>query len=103
MKRGAELALETIIVAIIVLVVLVVLIYIFVGKSTIFAKSTGQSCQERGGTCLLQADQNCDQWEPSRPVLVYAKGCVPKGSPVTGYDSDPSSSEVGKCCVELGK
>ena len=50
-KKGAELSLNVIIIAVIVLVVLIVLIVIFSGKTSIFAKITS-GCEARGGTCL---------------------------------------------------
>jgi flagellar basal body-associated protein FliL len=91
-KRGANLALEIIIIAVILLVVLVVMIYMFGSKASLFAKATGQSCQERGGQCLTDATQSCDEFTlGAKPVKIYAKGC------------NAGSSEVGACCVELGK
>jgi len=103
-KRGANLALEIIVIAIILLVVLVVMIYMFGSKASLFAKATGQSCQERNGECLGNSNKGCDEWTSgAKPVLVYAKGCIPDGNPPAGYRSDTSSSEVGACCVELGK
>ena len=50
-KKGVELSLNVIIIAVILLVVLVVMIVIFSGKTSIFAKTTS-GCEARGGTCL---------------------------------------------------
>jgi flagellar basal body-associated protein FliL len=103
-KRGANLALEIIVIAVILLVVLVVMIYMFGSKANLFAKATGQSCQERNGECLGNTEKSCDEWtNNAKPVKIYSKGCVPTGNPPAGYKSDSGSSEVGACCVELGK
>ena len=49
-KKGQELSLTVIIVAVIALVVLIVLIAIFTGKISAFTKKTG-TCRAAGGTC----------------------------------------------------
>ena len=58
-KKGVELSLQTVIVAVIVLIVLIVLIVIFLrGTGGFLSGSTG--CAERGGTCMSDA-QACIQ------------------------------------------
>ena len=53
-KKGQELSLTVIIVAVIALVVLVVLIAIFTGKIGTFTKKIG-TCRAAGGECVSQS------------------------------------------------
>lgn len=52
-KRGVELSIQVIIVAVLALVVLIVLIVIFTGKTTFLANQTTglTACESRGGSC----------------------------------------------------
>ena len=75
-KKGAEIALNVIIIAVIALLVLVVVIFIFSGRSAVFSKGVS-SCETIGGECL---DVSCLQATPPRPTL--AGDCqVPEGAP----------------------
>lgn len=49
-KKGVELALDVIIIAVIGLLVLVIILYIFGGKANIFSKGVSQ-CESLGGQC----------------------------------------------------
>ncbi|MFH0870019.1 MAG: hypothetical protein V1866_03100 [archaeon] len=54
-RRGAEMAMSTIVVIVLVLIVLVVLLYIF-GKSSGGFISGVTSCEDRGGSCQGSAE-----------------------------------------------
>ncbi len=62
-KKGVEMSLQVIIVAVLALIVLVVLIVIFTGKTTFLANQTTglTACESRGGKCTSNAieDQQC--------------------------------------------
>ena len=60
-KKGQELSLTVIIVAVIALVVLVVLIAIFTGKISTFTKKTG-TCRAAGGTCEVN-EKACGEFQ----------------------------------------
>ncbi len=49
-KSGAELTLNTVIIAIIVLIVLALLVYLVLNQFGVF--KTGTSCLNKGGTCV---------------------------------------------------
>lgn len=99
MKKGANLALEILIVAIILLVVMVIILYIFGSKASFFSKATNPSCQEKNGVCLGDTAKTCDQFTSgAKPIKTLAKGCVSTGA---GYQDSPSSSELGQCCIAL--
>ena len=60
-KKGQELSLTVIIVAVIALVVLVVLIAIFTGKIGTFTQKTG-TCRAAGGTCEA-LEKDCGEFQ----------------------------------------
>ena len=71
-KKGAEMSINVIIVAILALVVLAVLIFIFAGRSQIFSKSVSQTCKDQGGICpviITPGAQPCAEGT----YLAYAK------------------------------
>ena len=75
-KKGAELALNVVIIAAIALLVLAVLIFIFSSRASKFTQGVGD-CEFQGGTCsetrcLLQAkpeisNTNCADKDPTKP------------------------------------
>jgi flagellar basal body-associated protein FliL len=66
-KKGMELSLNTVIIAVILIIVLVVVVYIFVQRSNIFGKSLeGPTCNDRGGT-IKPVKEGC----PSDKYLIY--------------------------------
>ena len=84
-KKGMELSLSTIIVAIIGIIVLVVIAFLFVQRSSIFGKSLeGAPCDQRDGYCT---SAGCD----SDHYMVYTPGCI---DPKTG-------KEPGPCCLPI--
>ena len=76
-KKGVELSMNVIIIAVIALLVLVVLIFIFSGRTQIFAKGT-EACSTKQGTCI-------DSAEACPGPVVSALDC----------------SEGQKCCVRV--
>jgi len=86
-KKGAELSINVIIVAVIALVVLAVLIFIFSGRSQVFVKSVSMSCIEQGGECK-PANAPC----PENKYLVYARGCG-------DVDKNTNEKGLGPCCI----
>jgi hypothetical protein len=80
-KKGAELALNAIIIAVLALLVLLVMAFIFTGKTQIFSQGT-DACATKQGSCVDMAER-C-----SGPII-NAKDCA---------DKDPPQ----KCCVKVG-
>lgn len=54
-KKGSELSLNTVIIAIILIIVLVVVIYIFMTRSGRFSHSVDLTCGEQGGIMATRA------------------------------------------------
>ncbi|MBN2458806.1 hypothetical protein JXB28_00845 [Candidatus Woesearchaeota archaeon] len=72
-KKGVEITLQTVIIAVLVLIVLVVLLYIlFKGIGGFGEGATG--CVDRGGECVSDAE-SCRQSGGS----VYSMGSCPQG------------------------
>ena len=82
-KKGAEMSINEIIIAIFALVVLAVLIYIFSGRSQLFVKSVSPSCESKEGTCKESCDKDTE-------YVTYVSRCK---------DSDEISKELKKCCI----
>jgi len=81
-KRGSELSLTVIIIAIILLIVLVVMIAIFTGKISIFGKTT-TTCASKGGQCSekISGGQTCPD----------------------GYATVPEKTDCQySCCIQVG-
>ena len=95
-KKGVQLTMSTLIVAVILLIVLAVVVYIFVQRSGVFAKSLeGPACQERGiegkeAKCKISGQQ-C----PEGTYQIYARGCRPEGG------QGDLKEDVGPCCVPV--
>lgn len=81
-KKGAEIALNVIIVAVIGLLVLAIVIYIFAGKTQLFT-SGSEACSTKQGTCI-------DITEPCSGPIQPAKDCDERDPPM-------------KCCVKIAK
>ncbi len=79
-KKGAELSLNVIIVAVIVLIVLVVLVVIFSGRLGIFGRTTA-SCETQGGFCTEESE------------------CPPGSTRI--FDAECEGSQI--CCLEVIK
>lgn len=80
-KKGAELALNIVIIAVIALLVMVVLLFIFGGKINIFSKGVS-NCESLGGECK---EELCLRLDPPRPA-------VPSG------DCEAPEGETRYCC-----
>jgi len=78
-KKGAELSVNVIIVAVIALLVLVVLSVVFMDQIRVFVDSISGKCSGKGGTCLTSC--SLDLYNP-QPNLRGCTGgttcCVPK-------------------------
>lgn len=95
-KKGVELSLSTIVVAIILLIVLVVIVYLFTKQSGSFGKTLqGLPCKERGYTGSPGSCKPANGPCPDGRYVVYAKGCASSGGDST------KEGEVGPCCVPL--
>jgi len=91
-KKGMELSMNTIIVAVIALIVLVVVVLIFTGRFGIFTRGLND-CAQRGGV-------------DSTHCTKTAAECVNKGGMPSGdcifYDKDGKPTNTNKddvCCV----
>jgi len=93
-KKGAELSINVIIIAVIALVVLAVLIFIFSGRSQVFVKSVSQTCSQQGGECKAAAGP-C----PEGKFLIYARGCKVTDAAKGIAAPDPEEKEMGPCCI----
>ena len=80
-KKGAELAMNLIVIAVIALLVMVVVLFIFGGKANIFSKGT-DACSSKQGVCIPK-EETC-----SGPVI-EAKDCL---------EFDPPQ----RCCLKVG-
>lgn len=76
-KKGAELSVNVIIVAVIALLVLVVLFAIFTGRMSIFSSSIGsdKACSQRGGTCtpVVNGGDTCGPGKTGLPGICTTK------------------------------
>lgn len=80
-KKGVEMSLQTIVIALLVLIVLGILIFLLFGGSTTFSKST--SCEPDHGTCQsLGLGNPCGQDETTGPWKCPKdqKCCIKTGS-----------------------
>jgi ABC-type uncharacterized transport system permease subunit len=88
-KRGVDITLQTVIVAVIVIIVMIVLIVIFTKGTGGFLTSTG--CSSRGGSCVGDAE-SCT----SSGGSVYGMGkcdngvcCIPDNSLIKDENAQP--------------
>ncbi|MEK6886668.1 MAG: hypothetical protein AABW88_02440 [Nanoarchaeota archaeon] len=72
-KRGVELALNIVVIAVIALLVLVIVVFIFGGKANIFSKGVSE-CTAIGGEC---SQTPC----VGRPTFSNGECKVPEGEP----------------------
>lgn len=94
-KKAQGLPINVIIIAVIGLVILIVIIAIITNKTALFVKSTGGSCQDRGGTCLYESGKETCSEIDGKPLRVIAAGCQSiKGE---------AKIESGPCCLPLNE
>ncbi len=89
-RKGAELTMNVIIVAVLALIVLVVLLVIFTGRTSTFSKGL-KDCASLQGVCSGKIDIRDDK--------VTKIDCGGRGAPV--YNTNCETEAKG-CCVEIG-
>jgi hypothetical protein len=95
-KRGAELSLNVIIIAVLCIVVMVVLLYIFGGKIGLFKSST--TCGAREGTCMQSLGSICSS---EKPIMIWTEDCECVGDKGTGKTCN-TNGKPGQCCINVG-
>lgn len=89
-KKGAELSVNLIIVAILALLVLVIMSLIFTGRIGIFRKSV-DSCTSFGGSCVGDASMCAGSYQ-----RIERSGVCDLNP-----ENDPNSLDDGLCCVSV--
>ncbi len=87
-KKGADLSVNLIIVAILALLVLVVMSLIFTGRIGMFRKSV-DSCASLGGSCVMDESVCSGQYQ-----RIERSGVCD-----LNLENDPGSPDDGLCCV----
>ena len=90
-KKGMELTLGTVVIAILVLIVLVVVILIFTGNLGKINTKLG-TCDGRGGVCSVGEGKDCQDG--------YVKTDLP---PCTSQEIPEKKGEYQTCCIPLGR
>jgi len=88
-KKGMELTLNTVIIAIILIIVLVVVVFIFTHGASIFGKSLqGLPCTQRGTSVIPAYCKQTNEACKEGLYVIQAPGC-------------PDEKSTGPCCVPL--
>ncbi len=89
-KKGAELSVNLIIVAILALLVLVVMAMIFTGRIGLFRERI-DSCASLGGKCVVDTSMCAGQYQ-----RIESSGVCN-----LNRENDPGSPDDGLCCVSV--
>ncbi len=74
-KKGADIAINIIIFAVIALLVLVVVLFIFGGKINVFSRGVSE-CEALNGDCY---EERCSDLEPPKPAITNGECEAPEG------------------------